>query len=48
LSNGFDATPEVLLKEFLNIDVHDPGLITSAVHILENKVRLLNEEYSIG
>jgi oligoendopeptidase F len=47
LSNGFDATPEVLLKEFLNIDVHDPDLITSAVRTLENKVRLLNEEYSI-
>jgi oligoendopeptidase F len=46
LSNGFNATPEKLLKEFLNIDAHDPGLITSAVQILENKVRLLQEEYS--
>jgi oligoendopeptidase F len=48
LGNSFDATPEVLLKEFLNIDVHDPGLISSAVQILEYKVRLLTEEYSIG
>lgn len=48
LSNGFDAPPEVLLKEFLNIDVHDPDLITSAVHTLENKGRLLSEEYSVG
>jgi oligoendopeptidase F len=48
LSNGFNATPEKLLKEFLNIDAHDPGLITSAVQILENKVRLLQEEYSNG
>ena len=41
MSNGFDATPEVLLKKFLKIDLHDPDLVTSAVHILENKVRLL-------
>jgi oligoendopeptidase F len=46
LSNGFNATPEKLLKEFLNIDAHDRGLITCAVQILENKVRLLQEEYS--
>jgi oligoendopeptidase F len=46
LGNGFDATPEFLLSKFLKIDIHDPGLVADAVNILENKVRLLKEEYS--
>jgi oligoendopeptidase F len=45
MSNGFDAPPEILLKKYLNIDLHDAGLLTSAVEILENKVGLLREEY---
>ncbi len=48
MSNGFNATPEVLLKKFLKIDLHDPQLITGAVQILRNKVRLLENEYSVG
>ncbi len=46
MSNGFDAAPEVLLKKFLGIDLYDPGLITGAVQILEDKVRLLEQVYS--
>lgn len=46
LGNGFNAAPELLLSKFLNIDLHDPGLITGAVRIIENKVRLLEQEYS--
>jgi oligoendopeptidase F len=45
MGNGFDASPEVLLSKFLKIDLHDPGLVTGAVKILDNKVRLLEEEY---
>ncbi len=45
MGNGFDAPPEVLLRKFLKIDLHDPGLVTSAVKILDNKVRLLEQEY---
>ena len=45
MGNGFDAPPEVLLSKFLEIDLHDPGLVTGAVKILDNKVRLLEQEY---
>ncbi len=46
MSNGFNAAPTVLLERFLHIDLHDPQLLAGAVHILENKVRLLEQEYS--
>ena len=46
MKNGFDASPEVLLKMYLDIDLRDPRLITDAILLLENKVNLLKEEYS--
>ena len=46
MSNGFDATPEILLKRYLRIDIHDLQLVAGAVNTLENKVRQLEEEYS--
>ncbi|HSJ89510.1 MAG TPA: M3 family metallopeptidase [Anaerolineales bacterium] len=46
MKNGFDASPEVLLKMYLDIDLRDPRLITDAILLLENKVNLLEEEYS--
>jgi oligoendopeptidase F len=46
MRNGFDAPPELLLSKFLKIDLHDPGLVTGAVQIIENKLRLLEQEYS--
>jgi oligoendopeptidase F len=45
MSNGFDAAPGELLKKFLGIDLYDPALVTGAVHILEDKVRLLEQGY---
>ncbi len=46
LGNGFNATPEVLLSKFLGIDLLDPDLLTGALRILEEKVGLLEHEYS--
>jgi oligoendopeptidase F len=46
MSNGFDAPPAVLLKRFLDIDLRDPHLVTDAVHLLEGKVKLLEESYA--
>ena len=45
MRNGFDAPPEVLLKRFLKIDLHDPRLISNAVKVIEEKVKLLEESY---
>jgi oligoendopeptidase F len=45
MRNGFDAPPEVLLKRFLDIDLHDPQLVTNALHIVEDKVNLLEKSY---
>jgi oligoendopeptidase F len=46
MRNGFDAPPDVLLKRFLDIDLRDPRLVTDAARILENKINLLEGEYS--
>ena len=45
MRNGFDAPPEVLLKRFLKIDLHDPRLISNAVKVIEEKVKLLEQSY---
>jgi oligoendopeptidase F len=45
LKNGFNAPPEVLLKRFLDIDLHDPQLLTDDLKILEEKVNLLERSY---
>jgi oligoendopeptidase F len=46
MKNGFDAPPAVLLKRYLDIDLSDPRLVTDAVKLLENKIDLLEREYS--
>jgi oligoendopeptidase F len=46
MRNGFDAPPAVLLKRYLDIDLRDPRLVTDATRQLENKVSLLEREYS--
>jgi oligoendopeptidase F len=46
MRDGFDAPPEVLLKRCLDIDLRDPRLVTDAARILENKIDLLEGEYS--
>ena len=45
MKNGFDAPPAVLLERFLDLDLHDPRLITNALRVVENKVTLLEKSY---
>ena len=45
MQNGFDAPPAVLLKRFLDLDLHDPLLITNALNVVEDKVHLLEQSY---
>ena len=45
MQNGFDAPPEVLFKRFLDIDLHDPRLVSNALSIVEEKVNLLEKSY---
>lgn len=46
MKNGFDAPPDALLKRYLDIDLRDLRLVTDAVRLLENRVKLLEGEYS--
>ncbi len=46
MKNGFDAPPVNLLMRYLDINLRDPRLVTEAVRLLENKVNLLETEYS--
>ena len=45
MRNGFDASPEVLLKSFLDIDLHDPRLVTNALSVVAEKIDLLEKSY---
>ena len=45
MRNGFDAPPAILLKRFLDIDLHDPGLVSNALSVVEDKVNLLEKSY---
>ena len=45
MKNGFTAPPEVLLKRFLDLDLHDPRLLTNALHAIEEKLDLLEKSY---
>jgi len=45
MKNGFDAPPAVLLKRFLDIDLHSPDLVSNALSIIEKKVDLLEKSY---
>jgi oligoendopeptidase F len=46
MKNGFDTTPENLLRQYLGINLHDLRLVTDAVRLLESKMKLLADEYS--
>jgi oligoendopeptidase F len=45
MQNGFDASPEVLLRRFLDIDLRDPRLVANALSIVEDRVNLLEKSY---
>jgi len=45
MRNGFDGPPAILLSRFLDIDLHDPRLVSNALNMLEGKVRLLEKSY---
>ena len=45
MKNGFDAPPATLLRRFLDIDVHNPELVSNALSIIEKKVDLLEKSY---
>jgi oligoendopeptidase F len=41
LKNGFDAPPAKLLKQFLNIDLHDPSLLNDDLELLDQRLKIL-------
>lgn len=41
LRNGYNASPDVLLKKFLNIDFRDPELTNDALTFLKDQLRQL-------
>lgn len=45
IKNGFDAPPAILLRRFLDIDIHNPDLVSNALSIIEKKVDLLEKSY---
>jgi len=45
MKNGFDAPPDVLLKRFLDIDLQDPRLVSTALKVVEERVALLEQSY---
>lgn len=45
MRNGFDAPPELLLKRFLDIDLHDSRLVSNALSVVEDKINLLEKSY---
>ncbi len=47
MCNGFDASPESLLKRFLDIDLNDSHLVADAIEILAKKLQDLEAEYQM-
>jgi oligoendopeptidase F len=45
LKNGFDAPPAALLKQFLNIDLTDPSLLTDDLNLLNKRLSELEASY---
>ena len=45
MRNGFDAPPEISLKRFLDIDLHDPHLVANAFSVVEDRINLLEKNY---
>ncbi len=46
MRNGFTAPPAVLLKQFLEIDLRDPRLVSDALQALEAKLKALESRYA--
>jgi len=47
LKNGFDAPPDVLLKRFLNIDLHDSAILDDDVNLLNHRLDQLESESTL-
>jgi oligoendopeptidase F len=45
LKNGFNASPEMLLLRFLDIDIHDPRVVSQAISLMEERIDLLEKSY---
>jgi oligoendopeptidase F len=45
LKNGFNSSPQVLLKKYLDIDIDSPKLVTDAISIIKIKVGQLDDLY---
>ena len=45
LKNGFNATPQVLLKNYFGIDIDNPDLVKDAIRIIRKRVDQLEEIY---
>ncbi|HEY0428610.1 MAG TPA: M3 family metallopeptidase [Pyrinomonadaceae bacterium] len=45
LKNGFNASPDTLLKRFLDIDIHNTQLMSDAFNVVEEKISLLENSY---
>ena len=45
LKNGFNASPEMLLLRFLDIDIHDPRVVSQAISLMEKRIDLLEKSY---
>ena len=45
LKNGFNASPRVLLKHYLGIDIDNPDLVKDAISVIKIKVGQLEELY---
>jgi oligoendopeptidase F len=44
--NGFNAPPAELLKKYLNIDLHDPKLVSDTLAVLDGRIKELQSLYS--
>ena len=46
MKKGFDAPLAVLLKRYPDIDLRDPRRVADCIRLLENRIKLLEREYS--
>lgn len=46
MRNGFDDTPERLLRKFLQVDLHDPALVSDALTLPREKITELEALYA--
>jgi oligoendopeptidase F len=46
MKNGFNASPQALLKIFLGIDIDRPDLVSDAIDVIKTKVKQLDDLYN--